>query len=1281
MMVFASLAAIPPVIAMVMACCAASIGAFCATSPAAAAQTATAPGAESDSRLGFRELVDDETGVALRLPLNLLGPAQKSASGTAWSTPDRRLKIVALNFRNRKTLLAVYQAIRNRPGRTLSQDALSGASFELRGRDADGSAFFVIAQERNGEVRGLSIACDKSATPDIVAAAQTILQSFRGFPAAVESGAEARAGPEQQAKNAPCPEDAPLSRLADGVRLKLDGPGQIRAGESLRFSWEAAAKFPAKTPVYAILSVSGEARLEADARPEQDEDKLPGFIALRPSAPGPKGLGFGAGATRVLIPLHADGARLSGGISVRLYNAGDYAFASAVVARTACGEQVLKDGPQGSAAVAPASAEIVVQDPYDIAVPKRAMLSNDGHYLLQIFESYYRVFDVASGAKLVDRSGRDPNFSPTGRFVAANTGGGEDYEIVDLLSREPVASVSGLLIAWAEDDAFVIAAQAGSWASLTVRSTLISLPKHAQESSQNSDASEDSLSISVRSPSKNQPAWEAFAINVDIDEGFVAFSHVDWPDENKASKQASVYELASGREMSPRPAQKGWRARGPIRFSHIYNFDGSKTYNPEWEKEQAKSKTLKALRPLKLVHKALDPKALADLRKSAEAQAPSGDWRASSRALPTAFGGEASTVSFADELGRFGIQLAKEVPREEFFLPYSALRSTVDGDQLERRDADVGVQAFASAMKERLVREVPAAAQILKEGELTHTSINLASHLEGLWRWDVQGKPLWLLQGVEAQGSGGFAEINNWLLKGAPAGGKVETLLEDIPEGYNPHITDVDENAIRLKARLFLDRYVITGMSGPRLISFTDLDGQRPHVLIKDIPQADLMTDVRLTADARHIIQINSDGQFFFHDIASQKMALAGRYVDGEIMFYTPEAYYWSSYEGAHFVQLRFPGTPELASFRQFNSVLNRPDLVKAQLGQNPPSLPQPQLEPPPSLDIALADEPGREIRIRAHARARSASGLERLRLYYDGQLVKDQLLEGTDYEGSITLPRSPHARWLTALAADRKGVLSAARSLRLKPSGPGTNTLRAVLVGVDKYSSPDIDLTYAKSDATRLAAALDKRKAIYYAKQNVELLADGEATAAAIAAAMERAVAAATPEDTILFFFAGHGVQGDDGRYYLAPHDLERDSIERTGLPWSQIAAILAKTKARAVVILNSCHSGLSGAEGLATNDDAVKGLLSGAHAPVLVLAASKGRELSFEGEKWKGGVFTYALTKVLLDAASRDGGRDALDVSGLYRGLREVLAKETNGQQTPWLARQDLIGDFSLF
>ena len=38
-------------------------------------------------------------------------------------------------------------------------------------------------------------------------------------------------------------------------------------------------------------------------------------------------------------------------------------------------------------------------------------------------------------------------------------------------------------------------------------------------------------------------------------------------------------------------------------------------------------------------------------------------------------------------------------------------------------------------------------------------------------------------------------------------------------------------------------------------------------------------------------------------------------------------------------------------------------------------------------------------------------------------------------------------------------------------------------------------------------------------------------------------------------------------------------------------------------------------------------------------------------------------------------------IEVSELYRALRSIVARETQGQQTPWLARQDLIGDFAVF
>ena len=108
-----------------------------------------------------------------------------------------------------------------------------------------------------------------------------------------------------------------------------------------------------------------------------------------------------------------------------------------------------------------------------------------------------------------------------------------------------------------------------------------------------------------------------------------------------------------------------------------------------------------------------------------------------------------------------------------------------------------------------------------------------------------------------------------------------------------------------------------------------------------------------------------------------------------------------------------------------------------------------------------------------------------------------------------------------------------------------------------------------------------------------------------------------------------------------------------------------------------------MSGVEGLGTNDDAVAALVAGEHPPMLVLAASKGRQGSYEGSQFGGGVFTSALIEALQTKRSDyeldHGG--ALSVSELYCGLRTILQREKQGEQSPWLVRQDLLGDFVLF
>ena len=164
--------------------------------------------------------------------------------------------------------------------------------------------------------------------------------------------------------------------------------------------------------------------------------------------------------------------------------------------------------------------------------------------------------------------------------------------------------------------------------------------------------------------------------------------------------------------------------------------------------------------------------------------------------------------------------------------------------------------------------------------------------------------------------------------------------------------------------------------------------------------------------------------------------------------------------------------------------------------------------------------------------------------------------------------------------------------------------------------------------------------------------------------------------------------MQGGDGQLYLTPSGFQSANPVKTGLAWSRIAPVLRCSPARVLVALDACHAGAAGMSGVASNDDAVSVLLSGRQAPMIVFAASKGRQFSHEDKpgspvRWSGGVFTYALIRALTDdRQSADlNGNGVLEVSELYRAVKSRVVTETQSEQTPWLVRHDIVGDFALF
>ncbi len=244
-----------------------------------------------------------------------------------------------------------------------------------------------------------------------------------------------------------------------------------------------------------------------------------------------------------------------------------------------------------------------------------------------------------------------------------------------------------------------------------------------------------------------------------------------------------------------------------------------------------------------------------------------------------------------------------------------------------------------------------------------------------------------------------------------------------------------------------------------------------------------------------------------------------------------------------------------------------------------------------------------------------------------------------------------------------------------LKPQAMADNSngkapkIWAVFVGISNYAnpSPTLDkLHYTDDDAYLLYSFYKSPAGGALPDEQISVLVDENATKEAILASVETAVAKAAPQDIILVYYSGHGVNGG-----ILPYDYYPEK-ESSQLSYEKIKSLLNKSKTKKkLIISDACFAGtLVASRGKANrplNEFYQK--LTEAKDGTILLASSRPREFSKEYDGLRQGVFSYFMMQGLKGNADSGNEDGIITIRELFDYVSSNVTKRTDGEQNPMI------------
>ncbi|HUS67401.1 MAG TPA: caspase family protein, partial [Kofleriaceae bacterium] len=351
------------------------------------------------------------------------------------------------------------------------------------------------------------------------------------------------------------------------------------------------------------------------------------------------------------------------------------------------------------------------------------------------------------------------------------------------------------------------------------------------------------------------------------------------------------------------------------------------------------------------------------------------------------------------------------------------------------------------------------------------------------------------------------------------------------------------------------------------------------------------------------------------------------------------------------------------------------------------------------------------DVELRAHD---DRVDLARCNLFVNDVPVSDWRASGRRAVVRARVELTAGRNEIEASCTNRAGAESWRAQQVVSWAGAAPGKLYYVGFGVAAYRDPRLVLARPDDDVAAVAAAVSKLEG--YSDVVTMTFVDESVTAAALTE-VKYMLRQTTVDDTVVLFFAGHGMRTTDERagFYFLPAGADLARLAETGIALEEIEGLLVGIPARRkVLLLDACESGevddmvAAGWEARAASKQLVpRGLVyrptraalarprrrftlerdrfiyadllrrSGA----IVFSSSRGVEASWESEALGHGLFSAAVVEAVsgAGAADRDGDHH-LDRNELRTYVAGRVAELSGDLQHPTIDRDNLSMTLSL-